>query len=142
MSNPSNGNPTRERAEAPTNGKQEVQWRYVGEPPVYAPLSPWTQFQGGGFYVMIFTVFAVCWTIICGAGIYYGMRNVAIVNRIGFWDAVWLRWDTGLWLWIQVWLYPVLATQAASVLIRLYYKRKGKPLKQSLTPGPVETVRQ
>ncbi|MFQ5916038.1 MAG: hypothetical protein ACE5JS_22930 [Nitrospinota bacterium] len=142
MSNPSNGNPIREGVDAPTNGGQGVRWPFVGEPPVHPPLSPWTRFQGGGFYVMLFTLFAVCWTILCGAGIYYGMRNVAIANRIGFWDAVELRWNTGLWLWVQVWLYPVLATQVASLLIRLYYRRKGKPLRQSLTPGPAKTGRQ
>lgn len=138
MSDPLNGDRIRQHAEVSTNGKQDSQWPYVGEPPIYPPLSPWTRFQGGGFYVRLFTIFGVCWTILCAAGIYYGMRNVAIVNRIGFWDAVRLRWNTGLWLWVQVWLYPILATQLASLLIRLHYRRKGKPLKQSLTPGRVK----
>ena len=90
---------------------------------------------------MLFTVFGICWTLLCGAGIYYGMRNVAVVKGIGFWDAVRVRSGTGLWLWIQVWLYPVLSAQIASILIRLYYKRKGRPLHPSLSPGPVEPVK-
>ena len=69
------------------------------------------------------------------------MRNVAVVKGIGVWDAVRLRSSTGLWLWIQVWLYPVLSTQIASLLIRLYYKRTGRPLRPSLSPGPVESVK-
>jgi hypothetical protein len=143
MSGASNGDLTHEREETPTNGKSGVaNWPYMGEPPVYAPLSPWTRFQGGGFYVMLFTVFGICWTILCAAGAYYGMRNVAIVNKIEIWEAVKLRSTTGLWLWIQVWLYPVLATQTASILIRLYYKRKGKPLVQSLTPGRVKAAKE
>ncbi|MFQ5692936.1 MAG: hypothetical protein ACE5IM_07840 [Nitrospinota bacterium] len=142
MTDSSNGSSTRDQAELSTNGRQGGQWPYVGEPPVYPPLSPWTRFQGGAFYVRLFTIFGICWTILCAAGIYYGMRNVAVVNRIGFWDAVSLRWNTGLWLWARVWLYPILATQAASIAIRLYYKRKGKPLRPSLSPGPVETAKE
>ena len=142
MSNSANGRPAREDAGAArTHSDRTVESPYAGEPPLYAPLSPWTRFQGGGFYVMLFTVFAVTWTLLCAAGIYYGMRNVAVVKGIGFWDAVRLRSGTGLWLWIRVWLYPVLATQLASFLIRLYYRRKGKPLRQSLSPGPVESVK-
>lgn len=141
MSNPANDRPAREDAGARADGDQTGERPYVGEPSVYAPLSPWTRFQGGGFYVMLFTVFGICWTLLCGAGIYYGMRNVAVVKGIGFWDAVRLRSGTGLWLWIQVWLYPVLSTQIASILIRLYYKRKGRPLRPSLSPGPVEPVK-
>lgn len=139
MSKPTNRHPVRDPAEPAVNGNQEAHWPYVGEPPVYAPLSPWTRFQGGGFYVMLFTIFGICWTILCSAGMYYGMRNVAIAKSIGFWDAVQLRAATGLWLWIQVWLYPVLGTQLASVLIRLYYKKKGKLLHQSIRPGRISS---
>ena len=113
-----------------------TQWPYMGEPPIYAPLSPWTRFQGGAFYIMLFNLFSVVWTIVCGGGIYYGMRNVAIVRGVSLGEAFALRWDTGLWLWVQVWLYPVLAVQLASFLIRLYYKKRGRPLpKASLIPG-------
>ena len=141
MSRPGGGRQAHERTEVQTNGRSSVSRPDAGEAPFYAPLSPWTRFQGGGFYVMLSTVFGVCWTLLCGAGIYYGMRNVALAKGIGLWDAVSLRAGTGLWLWIQVWLYPIVATQAASLLIRLHYKRKGKPLRQSFSTGPVEPVK-
>lgn len=141
MSDFANENSNPNRANNDVDDKSDTHWPYVGESPAYAPLSPWTRFQGGGFYMMMLTIFGICWTILCGAGIYFGMRNVAIAKSIGFWTAVELRAGTGLWLWFQVWLYPMVATQAASLLIRFYYKKKCKPLHQSINPGPIGTTK-
>jgi hypothetical protein len=131
------GQEARADLELEGDGKGSMKWPFVGDPPIYPPLSPWTRFQGGAFYIMLINLFSIVWTLVCAAGVYYGMRNVAIVKGLSLWEALLLRWDTGLWLWVQVWLYPILSGQLASLLIRLYHKKKGMPLpKASLIPGP------